>query len=335
MDEAGFRERLVARHLEPDDIERSVAMVRSFEEFLQRYRPAAAVDRATAGDFERFAGEVAVSAGISASDLVAIARYALFTQNQELLVGVLERVDGAEVPANLSRKLADLVGETRRDELLAGLSIPSVGAAPAEKNAFMRQLIERLTGQVDDATLATALKSGLHYEPKEAFAPERERYLAAPDLDSFIEAEHRLYLEFLAGLKDDGALYYTQPITDDVLAWVRDTPTCGPGRREGDVIHITKIPYQAHAYLHEADERRRRYLCCHCPWARESILRPGSEVPARFCDCSAGFEKQYWDAVFGQPVDVDVVKSALRGDLGCEFVVRLPVGWRSSSKGLV
>jgi len=48
-----------------------------------------------------------------------------------------------------------------------------------------------------------------------------------------------------------------------------------------------------------------------------------------------GVRKQYWDAVFDQPVDVDVVKSALRGDLICEFVVRLPVGWRASSRGLV
>jgi predicted hydrocarbon binding protein len=45
---------------------------------------------------------------------------------------------------------------------------------------------------------------------------------------------------------------------------------------------------------------------------------------ARFCDCSAGFEKQYWDAVLDQPVAVDVVKSALQGDLVCEFAVHLP-----------
>ncbi len=324
MDEARFRERLQARHIGAEEIDRSVAIVRRFEEFLQQYRPAATADRATAGDVERFVEELAPTSDVSADDLLAIARYSLLTHNDQVLVAVLERIDGADVPANLTRKLAELAGDECRDDVFAGLETPAIGATPVEKNAFMRQLIERLTGRVDDATVSAVLTSGLHYVPKESFAEERERYLAAPDIDSFIEQEHRRYIEFLAGLKDAGALYYTQPITDDVLAWVRDTPSCGPGLRAGAEIHVTKIPYQADRYLHETDEVRRRNLCCHCPWARESILHPGTEVPSRFCQCSAGFEKQYWDAVLDQPVRVDVVKSALQGDLLCEFVVLLP-----------
>ena len=123
---------------------------------------------------------------------------------------------------------------------------------------------------------------------------------------------------------DDGTLYYTQPITDDVLAYVRETPTCGGGVREGNEIRVTKIPYQADAYLHETDEQRKRYLYCHCPWARTSLLHPEAAVSARFCQCSAGFEKQSWDAVVDEPVTVDVVRSVLQGDLVCEFRVHLP-----------
>jgi hypothetical protein len=160
--------------------------------------------------------------------------------------------------------------------------------------------------------------------PKEAFAEERARYLAAPDIDSFIADEHRRYVDYLAGLKDEDALYYTQPITDAVLAYVRATPSCGPGLRDGDVIRIIKLPYQADRYLHETDELGKRYFACHCPWARDSILHPENAVSARFCECSAGFEKQYWDAVFDEPVVVDVVRSVLAGDLVCEFAVHLP-----------
>ena len=96
--------------------------------------------------------------------------------------------------------------------------------------------------------------------------------------------------------------------------------------RDSGTIHITKIPYQTDAYLKEPDVQRRRYLACHCPWARESILRPGTGPSARFCQCSAGFEKRSWDAVFDQPVRVEVVKSALQGDQICEFSVRIPEG---------
>jgi len=324
MDETGFREMLQARHLEPAEIERSVAMVQRFEEFLKRYRPAAIADRATAEDVGRFLDELAHTTNDSATDLLAIGRYCRLTHNDEVLVAVLELIDGAEVPANLWRRLGDLAGEARRDEVFAGLEIPPLGTPNERKSAYMRELVQRLYDRVDEDTAGSILTSGLHYVPKEAFAEERARYLAAPDIDWFIEDEHRRYVEYLAGLKDDGTLYFTQPITDDVLAYVRDTPTCGGGVRQGNEIHVTKIPYQADLYLRETDELRKRYLYCHCPWARESILRPEAAVSARFCQCSAGFEKQYWDAVFDQPVQVDVVTSVLQGDLKCEFAVQLP-----------
>jgi hypothetical protein len=328
MDETGFRELLGTRHLEPAQVERSVAAVRRFEEFLQRCRPDATAARATAGDAERFLEELdrtaSHAANDPAADALAIGRYALLTHNDEVLVAVLERIDGADVPANLSGKLADLVGGERRDEVFAGLQIPPISAPGEQKSAFMRELVERLVGRIDAETVTTALTSGLHFVPRWAFAEERKRYLAAPDIDAFIEDEHRRYVAHLARLKDEGTLYYTQPITDDVLTYVRDTPTCGGGVRHGDEIHVTKIPYQADLYLHETDEVRRRHLCCHCPWARESILHPETSVSARFCECSAGFEKQYWDAVLDEPVRVDVVRSVLQGDPVCEFAVHLP-----------
>jgi hypothetical protein len=188
----------------------------------------------------------------------------------------------------------------------------------------MRELVERLFGRVDATIATTVLSSGLHHVPREAFAEARMRYLAAPDIDWFIEDEHNRYVDDLAALKDEGALYFTQPITDEVLAYVRGTPTCGGGVRQGDEIRVTKIPYEADRYLHETDPLRKRYLCCHCPWAKESILHAEAGVSARFCQCSAGFEKQYWDAVLDQPVDVRVVRSVLQGDLVCEFGVQLP-----------
>jgi hypothetical protein len=331
MDEAAFREFLATRQLEPEAVERSVAIVRRFEEFLRRFRAAADASRATAGDVRRFVEELARTAEATEGNVLAVARYLRVAHDDEALTAALEMIDGAEVPENLSHKLAELVGEERRDEVFAGLEIPPIGTSPAEKNAFMRELVERLSRLIDPATATTALTSGLHYVPKEEFAEERKRYLAAPDIDWFIADEHRRYVEYLEGFNADGTLYYTQVITDDVLAYVRDTPTCGGGVRKGDEIHTTKIPYQTDAYLHETDELRRRYLYCHCPWARESILHPGTGPSVRFCQCSAGFEKQYWDAVFDQPVQVDVVKSVLQGDQVCEFAIHLPEGTMVSS----
>ncbi len=330
MDESGYRELLATRHLSPEAIERSVKVVRQFEESLRRYRPYAEIDRATAGDILRFLDELqerAHSDEEAEEGAYAVARYMMFASNLEAQVAILEAVDGLEVPGNLSRKLAALSGEALRDEVFAGLESPTLASDPTRKTAFMRELVDRLSSRVQDPALRTVLNARLHYVPDEAFEEPRARYVAAPDIDAFLADEHRRYVDYLAGFRDRGALYFTQPITDEVLAFVRATPTCVPGGvREGNEVHVTKIPYQAAAYLRETDPVRKRYLACHCMWARESILHPESTVPARFCQCSAGFEKQYWDVVLGTPVEVDVVRSVLAGDDVCEFAVHLPEG---------
>ena len=121
MEEAAFREFLETRHLEPEAVERSVAIVRRFEEFLRRFRPAADASRATAGDVRRFVDELARTAEDTEGNILAVARYWRVTHDDEAVIAALEMIDGAQVPENLSRKLAELVGEERRDEVFAGL----------------------------------------------------------------------------------------------------------------------------------------------------------------------------------------------------------------------
>ncbi len=322
MDESAFREQLRKRHLDPGTIDRSVASVRHFEAFLAADDRSRSVDGASAEDIRRYVEVLDRAGKAEPESLLAIARYARFVRNDEVTVAVLERIDGAEVPVRLREKLNELAGPTRADQVFAGLDIPSVAATPDERASFMGVLADRVLQDPEVAT--AALTSNLHYQPKEAFAEERERFLAAPDIDWFVEDEHRRYVEFLTQLKDREELYFTQPITDDVIAYVRDTLTCGGGVRHGDEIHVTKIPYQADEYLHESDEQRKRYLYCHCPWVKASLLHPETRVSPGFCQCSAGFEKQYWDAVLDRPVEVGVVQSVLQGDLVCEFAVHLP-----------
>ena len=324
VDAAGFRELLLSRHLGPEAIERSVGVVQRCEAILRQRRPGAAIKDATAGDVELVLQALARPGAFEPGDALAMARYWLFAGNRAALVAILERIDGADVPGRLSQELARTIGAERRGEVLAGLEPPSIDAAAQVKCAYMRTLMERLTRQVDEDALSAVLGANLHYQPAEAFAGERDRFLAAADVDAFLEDERGQYLTFLEGFRDEGTLYFTQPITDAVLEWVRSTPACGAGVRHGDRIRVTKIPYQADEYLRAEDDATRRRLACHCPWARATIGNQESGVPARLCECSAGFEAQRWNALFGRPVRVDVVRSALAGDLLCEFDVHVP-----------
>jgi hypothetical protein len=94
--------------------------------------------------------------------------------------------------------------------------------------------------------------------------------------------------------------------------------------RDGRRLYITKIPYNAKEYLVEKDPTLKRYYACHCPWARESIKRGNLSMNPIFCNCSGGFSKKPWEVIFDQPLQVEVLESALKGDLRCRFVVHLP-----------
>jgi hypothetical protein len=126
--------------------------------------------------------------------------------------------------------------------------------------------------------------------------------------------------------RDEGTPFFNQEITDAVIDFVKSRPDILTGVRKGNKIYHTKIPYMTKEYLAETDEMMKRYYCCHCQWARESIKAGDIEISPTFCYCSAGFTKQPWEVALDQPLEVEIVKSVLKGDLECSFLVHLPEG---------
>ena len=98
----------------------------------------------------------------------------------------------------------------------------------------------------------------------------------------------------------------------------------GGGRRVGDIVYETKIPFLTRQYLAERDPVLKRYYACHCPWVRESLRRQSTRLVEDFCYCSGGFHKKVFEVIFAQPLKVDVLESALKGNLRCRFAIHLP-----------
>jgi hypothetical protein len=59
-------------------------------------------------------------------------------------------------------------------------------------------------------------------------------------------------------------MFYANEIDEEVVEYVRKNPEIMGGVRVGDVIYETKIPYMAKKFLHEKDEKMKRYYACHC-----------------------------------------------------------------------
>jgi hypothetical protein len=319
MDREGFRELLKTRKLTDDKIETSIVIAERFVEYLVALdgKP----DATAAWKFS----EILIQQGQNTYDnFLALGRYGLFINNNDIYVAILELLDGAEAQPNLYKKVGELYGETIRDEVFAGIGISPMGIPPTEKPFDMFPVIDRLIGKVGYDEVEQLLSACLRDLPDEYFLDEREKYIKSADIDDYLRNRHQAFVQQLRTCQRDGVLFFSQEITDEVVEYVDQHPEFECGVREGNLLFITKIPYNTKQYLAETDPTLKRYYACHCPWAREAIKHANIRLNAVFCNCSGGFSKKPWEVIFGQKLQVDLLESALKGDFRCRFAVHLP-----------
>ena len=298
-----------------------ITLVGEFESFCQE------MDASPAGWTARaFITELTRTGRDSHENLLALAHYGRFLNNNEIYVAAFELLDGAEVMGNLSQKLAAEVGAVRRDAIFASIPLLTPGASGEEKAARMQAVVDRMERMLDPETCHRVLGDGLHDLKDEVYLDERRKYQESDGIDAYLVRKKLDLIAELERIQAEGGLYFSQPVTPEMLDFVRHTPEIGGGVRQGNILYVRKIPYQAHEYVTAADDLHKRYACCHCPWVRES-LRPGSRLPqvsAAFCQCSLGFIKKPWEVIFDRHLEAEVVESVLKGDNWCKIAVHLP-----------
>ena len=326
MDVDGFREYLVKREVPEDKVIEAIALIERFESVLDSDDKLKGLEAASLNEVTMFVS-ILIEEGMNSYDnLATLAGYGYSINNMELYLAVLELFDGAEVADVLHEKLGDAVGENKRNEIFEGIDLPPLGTPSSEKPKFTKAIMDRMETMVDPETCQKVLSDVAHGLPKDYWKAERDKYLEAGNIDDYLAAKRKAAIENLEKHRDEGSLFYNQEITDEVVEWVKSRPDVLSGERRGNVIYHTKIPFLTKKYLEETDEKMKRYYACHCAWARETILSGDIEVSPTFCYCSGGFTKMPWEVALDQPLKVEMVKSALKGDDECAFKIYLPEG---------
>jgi len=324
MNKEGFRKFLVGRQLAEDKIARAIPIVEKFEAFLNAADRSTTLEEAQPDDVHAFS-ELLIQERLNTFDnFVALARYGQFVNNNALYVAVIELLDGSEALENLHKKLADEIGEKCRDEIFEGIDLPPLGTPNTKKPRLTQTVLERMERAVGPQTCKRILGSGLRTLPDEGYLKAKNKYLEAGSLDAYLERKGKEFIAELEKVRDEGGLFFTQPITDAVIDYVRSHPEIMHGVREGSVLYEAKIPYMTVEYLAETDERMKRYTSCHCPWVRESLRTGEVQVSPPFCNCSAAFHKKPYEVIFGRPLEAEVLETVLKGDPWCKFAIHLP-----------
>jgi len=160
-----------------------------------------------------------------------------------------------------------------------------------ERAKWIKAAMERLTELAGEDQRYEVLSCCAHDFSKKRIAKLRGIYEESGDIDEVIKAMH-----------EDPA-WYEKP------------------RREGNVIYVTKVPFDSKNYEKATDKDEKRKHYCHCAMVRNHL---DNGISPTFCYCGSGWYRQQWEGILRKPVRVKILKSLVRGDDTCEFAIHLP-----------
>ena len=222
-------------------------------------------------------------------------------------------------------RIAELLGSETAEKVFAGIQCPPFGSDVASYPQSIIEYVSRIQENISPADSKKALAGNHHNVDVQNFQKDKELYLQSTSLESFPQAKHGRLVENLRQHSESGKLWFEQHITPEVVEYVKAHQEIQTGIIQGDSIIVQKIPYNPEKWLQESDPKLKRYHACHCPFVREALVNEQA-VPSLWCYCSGGYTKLFFDYIFEDDLEVELLESVLQGDQSCKFAIKLPRG---------
>jgi hypothetical protein len=318
-----FRKRLQTRGLASEVIDFSAGTFEEFSDYLKKNRKS--FESLNLGDVKEYISLLIKQGRNSEQRLDALARCLAFVGKNDELIYVLGTYGASNVLPEIGDRTASMAGEEVRRRVYEGFELPALGSPQDMFPPFTSKIMERMEAELPPETCKQILTWNYHHVPAKAFNDARKRFEKASSIDEYLKGEHKRLVEEMKDCMKKGGMWYEQEITPEVLDFIKaNQEMCCTGVRKGEWINVTKIPYAPKQYLAEKDPTMKRYYACHCQLARTAIRDGKPKISPNFCYCSAGFAKVKFDAVFGEPVEIKLLETALKGDTRCRFAIKIP-----------
>ncbi|MHA1944952.1 MAG: DUF6144 family protein [Candidatus Hodarchaeales archaeon] len=318
-----FKDFLTEHKVKNPQIELAIKLMLEFEEFLKSRGKG--MEKTNYEDIQHFSLLLLQKKKNSFENYIALLRYGYFTKNNNIIIAIMEVIDGSEVISNMSKRLTEEFGVEVRNKVFGELDVPPLGLSPSLKPEITKKLVENLIEELGKSKCQAFLANGLRDKYIESYKAPRERYLKSKSIDEFLQVQKEEFIRNLTKHMEEESLFFTQEISPEVIEYIRSQKgMTEAGIREGDKVYMTKMPYDTKKYLSETDPKKKKYHYCHCPWVREALLKEERPVDPIWCNCSGGYYKNFWEAVLAQPVTIELLESVIQGDEVCKFALHLP-----------
>ena len=331
MNEDEFKKYLVEEKIESQLITEYIKQIRNYEKYLSKEN--LTLELSLPKIIMDYSDYLVLQDKHSVLNFLrVIMHYANYSNRPEFTTRVIDISESYNAMDNLYLRIAEIHGEQLRNEIFKNLTIPKLGIHPEKKPEFTKVVLKRLEEKLGTENTIDLLSPCLHGRPPDDIEGDK-KFLKELGIDGFLARKHQKLILRLEKHRDEGTLEFAQKIDDEIVQYVRDNPVIAEGIREGNIIYVSKLPYQMREFLDAKDDRMKKFYICYCPWIR-GALKNGTEneITKNFCHCSAGWYKLYWDQIFEQPIKVEPIKTARNGDMECKFAIHLPDDLLSSYK---
>ncbi|MBN2851640.1 MAG: hypothetical protein JXQ23_02755 [Clostridia bacterium] len=273
-------------------------------------------------DIEEYVDLLIVEKKNNLETILALARYFYVINRQNIYIYFTKLLGGLGVLENIESRVKEFQGEQIRHRIFDDFLKPPLGTKKEDIPEYTKVLMKKLEANLDEKSYCKILAGNNHLVPREAMEAEKKLYEKSESLDTYLKERHQRKVAELQEYCDQKKVWYEQVITQEVVDFVKKNQEILSATRQGDILYVTKIPYEPDKYIKEEDQIMKRYYACHCTFAREAILK-NDDVPYRWCYCSGGFAKFPFEVILDRELDVTVLKSALKGDDICRFAIKI------------
>ncbi|MBN1948888.1 MAG: hypothetical protein JW784_04020 [Candidatus Cloacimonetes bacterium] len=217
----------------------------------------------------------------------------------------------------LRNNLNKIAGNSITNQIMAGSEELNKASSSGKIIRWTQLAMLRMEELISDRQCREVMTSCACHYSQEELLNLKNLYRETRNLDLIIRKLQELFEHFLRDKLNLEEKYIQQVI---------DNGWGVAGVRNGKRIIATKIPQSGFLidYLQETDPEKKKQYYCHCPRIRK-IIGTGEKISPGYCYCGAGFYRNIWEVILGQPVEVELLKSILKGDEVCQFAIHLPV----------
>ena len=237
MNEQAFREFLIENKIENKQIETYVSLLNNYQKFLKNEN--LTIETVNPEKLVEYTEHLVIEQKeVVLNFLRAIMFFANFSERRDFITSAIDIFEAFNAMDTLYSRIAEIHGEEIKDEIFKDLTIPALGVHPEKKPEFTKVILKRIEEKLGEEKTIQLLEPCLHGRPPDNMEEDRKNYRQL-GIDGFLIRKHNTLIKNFEEHKKKGTYSFAQPIDDEVIEYIRNTPTVSAGRREGKIIYVT------------------------------------------------------------------------------------------------